>query len=394
MALWLKSHNITNVVMEATGSYWLAVYETLEAHGIKAVVVDARQASRMPGKKSDVLDCLWLQQLASAGLLAPCFVPEARLLDLRSYRRHRQNLVELCSQQILMMQKALTNMNVQLHQVLSDITGVSGMKILRAIIGGQRDPEVLASYCHSSVKADQGTIVKALGGNWSECHLMALGHALQTYDRTSEQLLELDERIALLISKLAGSKKQPDKAKGSRKNMLRFDIRTELTQLLGVDLTTVEGFEVLTVIGLLGECGTDLSSFPSDKHFASWLGLAPNHRITGGKVRSRHTRQVSSGAALIFRLAAQSLCRSRSGLGAFLRSVAARRGMPKAIIATARKLAVIYYNLMTKGGAYTAKTTLQYEEHHRQRKLKKLHKLAFELGFQALPVEPDSTSVS
>lgn len=394
MALWLKEHKITTAVMEATGSYWIQVFEMLVEHGIKAVVVDARQSCRMGGKKTDVSDCQWIQQLASAGLLAPCFVPEARIAELRSYRRHRQNLVESCSEQILLMQKALTHMNVQLHHVLSDISGVSGMAILREIVAGERDGERLACLCTKGVKAKREEVVKALEGHWSEAHLLALRHALQSYDAFCLQIKEVDEKIASCLALLSQSGRPLKKAKGSRKNQLRFDVKDELAEILGTDLTEVEGFEVLTVLGLISECGTDLSAFPTSKHFCSWLGLAPNNRITGGKVRSRRTRHVNSRIALLFRLAAQSLCRSQSWLGAFLRAVAARKGMPKAIVATARKLAVIYYNLITKGGEYTARSAAQYEDNHKERRLKHLRKRAEEFGFQLVANEPETGGVS
>jgi transposase len=366
----------------------------LEEHGIKAVVVDARQACRMGGKKTDVSDCQWIQQLASAGLLAPCFVPEARISELRAYRRHRQNLVESSSQQILLMQKALTHMNVQLHHVLSDISGVSGMAILRAIVAGEREGDKLASLCKQGVKAKREDVVKALEGHWSESQLLALKHALQSYDAFYLQIQEVDEKIASCLAVLSQSGRPLTKAKGSRKNQLRFDVKDELTKMLGTDLTEVEGFEVLTVLGLLSECGTDLSAFPTSKHFCSWLGLAPNNRITGGKVRSRRTRHVSSRIALLFRLAAQSLSRSQSWLGGFLRSVAARKGMPKAIVATARKLAVIYYNLLTKGGEYTARSAAQYEDNHKERRLKNLRQRAKEFGYHLVAQEPEKGGVS
>jgi len=353
MALWLKGLGVTHTVMEATGPYWFQVYESLQAHGIHADLVDPRSVSRLPGrKKTDRIDSSGLQRMYACGMLSPCFVPSAEILALRTYHRRRQSLVESCSQQILMFQQSLTLMNVQIHHVLSDVTGVSGMRMLRAIVSGERDGKVLAAMRDKRVKASEEDIVKSLEGNWAPEHLYCLKQSLAIYDMLCEQLADTDRQIALELARLSQSQNKPAKTLTPHKKQPRFELRTYLEELTGCDLTQVEGFEVLTALSLVSELGTDLSRFPTAKHFTSYLGLCPNNRITGGKVRSRRSAHVSSAAAKSFRLAAHSLHRSRSYLGAFLRPVAARRGMPKAITATARKLAERYYMLMAKGGQY------------------------------------------
>jgi transposase len=287
-------------------------------------------------------------------------------------------------------------MNVQIHRVLSDITGVSGMRILRAIVAGERDPEVLAGMCDRRVKAPHAEVVKSLEGTWAPEHVYGLSQALRIYDMFCRELADLDLKIAQELAALCRSKEAPKPAKGARKNQSRFSLAQMLEQLLGCDVTQIEGLDVLTVLTLVSEMGTDLSRFASGRHFTSFLGLCPNHKSSGKKIRSRRSAPVSSAAAIALRLAAQSLCRSRSYLGAFLRSVAARRGMPKAITATARKIAERYYRLVTKGGPYTVQQVAEFEKVHAERRLRQITKAAAELGYAmvALPVEPRTILVS
>jgi transposase len=392
MGRWLASSGVEKVFMESTGSYWYQVFEVLESHGLDVVVVDARQSARQPGrKKTDVLDCQWLQKLGSCGLLNPCFV--ASTGDLRTYHRHRQSLIESASQQVLRMQRALTEMNVQLHHALSDIMGVSGRSILKAILAGERDPERLADLCDKRVKAKRETVIKALEGNWSDSRLFVLRHAYDSYCQIEGRIAEVEAEIAKVLASMAGSEAEPQARPSRKKGQYRFEIEKELSQVFGTDLTKVDGFDTPTVITLLSECGTDLSLFPSAKHFASWLGLSPNNRITGGKIRSSKTKDVRSRASLAFRLAARSLLRSECYLGAFLRSIAARRGKAKAIIATARKLAVIYFSLVTRGEAYEPKSAAEYEQAHRDRSLRNLRKRAAHLGMALVEVNTGEVQV-
>jgi transposase len=397
MAQWLVSIGVTHAVMEATGSYWFQVALMLQSYGIVVDVVDPRSVRRLPGhKKSDVIDSIWLQKMYACGLLSSCFVPSAATMPLRTYHRRRGSLVEACSQQILMMQKEFTLMNIQIHQVLSGITGKSGMRIVRAIVGGERDGQVLAAMCSGRLKASKEDIVKSLEGTWAAENLFCLGQSLAIYDHLCRALADVDEQIARELAALCQSKQEPSPSKGARKNQPRFELAIYLKELLGCDVTKVEGFDVLTVLTVVSEMGLDLSRFPSKKHFASFHGLCANNKSTGGKVSSRRSAPVSSATAKALRLAAQSLCRSKSYLGAFLRSVAARRGMPKAITATARKLAELYYVLVTKGGEYTMRTVDDFEKVHADRRLERLTKACADLGYAivALPKEPKMELVS
>ena len=398
MAEWLKTLGVTHAVMEATGSYWFQVAMTLQAHGIVADVVDPRSVRRLPGrKKTDPIDSRWLQKMYACGLLSSCFVPSARMMPLRTYHRRRESLVQACSQQIQMMQKELIMMNVQIHHVLSDITGRSGMRILRAIVAGERNPKVLAAMTDKRVKASQEDVVKSLEGTWAPEHLFCLKQSLSLYDNLCQCLVDMDEVIARELASLTGSKEKPVPALGARKNQPHFELGPFLKDLTGCDLTQVEGFDVLTLLTLVSEVGVDLSRFPTKKHFASFQGLCPNNQSTGGKVRSRRSSPVSSSSAKAFRLAAQSLCRSQSYLGAFLRSVAARRGMPKAITATARKLAERYYMLVTNPGEYNLKSVQDFEKEHAERRLKGIMKAAATLGYTLVnldQVEPETAGVS
>lgn len=247
MAQWLKELGVTHAVMEATGSYWFQVALTLQQHGIVADVVDPRSVRRLPGrKKTDPIDSLWLQKMHACGLLSSCFVPDARTMALRTYHRRRESLVQACSQQIQMMQKELTMMNVQIHRVLSDITGRSGMRILRAIVAGERDPQALAAMSDRRVKACREDIVKALEGTWASEHLFCLEQSLGLYDALCKALEGVDEAIARELAALTGSKQEPAIAQGARKNQPRFELGGYLKELTGCDLTRVEGFDVLT----------------------------------------------------------------------------------------------------------------------------------------------------
>lgn len=381
MALWLKSLGVTRAVMEATGPYWFQVYETLESHGIHADVVDPRSVSRLGcRKKTDRIDSIGLQKMYACGLLSSCFVPPKATLALRTYNRRRKSLVEACTQQVLMLQQSLTMMNVQIHNVLSDLTGVSGMRILRAIVAGERDGKTLAAMRDKRVRASEEDVVKSLEGTFSPDHMYCLKQSLEIYDMLCAQLSDLDEQIARELASLTHSDEPARPARTRRKGAPYFELGSYLKDLTGCDVTQMEGFDVLTWLGAVSELGTDLSRFPDKKHFTSFLGFCPNNRITGGKVRSRRSARVSSPCAAAFRMAASSLSRSKSYLGAFYRSVAARRGPAKAVTATARKLAERYYMLMTKGGEYLMQSQEEYERMHHERRLKRLQKAATDLG--------------
>jgi len=387
MAGWLVSCGVDTVAMEATGVYWVPVYEVLEDFGIEAFLFDSRQARNVSGRKSDVLDCQWSQKLHSYGLLTRAFRPAKEIASLRSYWRHREGLVDSCSRHIHLMHKALEQMNVQLHKVVSDVAGVSGMRILRAIVAGERDPYTLARLRHQRVKATEEEVALALEGTYREEHMFALKQALQGYDFFQQQLAECDRELEDYLAKLPSASSVPMVPRASqhrRKNQTHFDLRKELARIAGVDVCQIEGISALTAQTLISECGIDMSCFPSEKNFASWLGVCPNNRITGGRIRSRRTRRVTNRAADALRVAAQSLHRSHSALGSYYRQIKARHGAGKATTATAHKLARLFYRLMKHGEDYVTQTQAQYEALRRQRDLRALQRRARRFGLQIL----------
>jgi transposase len=420
MAAWLQRCGITHVVMESTGVYWIPCYQVLQAAGLDVQLVDAHHAKNVPGRKTDVWDCRWLRKLHTFGLLRGCFLPPPEIQEVRSYWRTRNTLVQSCAQQIERMQKALEQMNVQIHKALKDISGVSGMRMLRAIVAGERDPRRLARMADYRVKASEEELVKALTGHYQPAHVFALKQALEAYDFLHKQMQECDEQIQACLARFedktppaappSRSEGAPqDRAEGPpaapsvtkraatvrakspsrRKNEPYFDLEPELQRIFGVDLTRIEGISSLTAMMVLSEMGTDVSAFPTHKHLGSWLGLAPNLRITGGKVKGSRTRKVRHRLATAFRVAAQSLHASPSALGCFYRRMAARRGAPQAITATAYKLAQRVYHMLKYGTEYVEQGQAQYEAQSEQRRLRALHKQAAALGFSVVPNAPE-----
>ncbi len=391
MGRWLKDRGIETVAMESTGVYWIPVMQVLEEYGLEVALVDARQARNVPGRKTDVKDCQWLAELHTYGLLSRAFRPSAEICVLRSYWRHRKSLVEMSAMQIQWMQKSLEQMNLQLHKVLSDITGVTGMAILRAIVDGQRDPMVLAEFKHGLVKQSTETIAEALRGDWRAEHLFTLRQALELYDVYQEKIRACDDAIEAYMASPASCGDPKDLARRTtsprRKNQAHFDLRGRLYELTGVDLTRIDGIDALTAQTIVSECGFDMSRFASEKHYASWLGLCPNHEITGGKVRKRRTRKVCNRATVALRVAAQSLHRSKTALGAFFRRMRARHGSPKAITATARKLAVLIYRMFKYGMDYVDQGQQAYEQQYQQQRFKLLQKQAKHMGYAIVSLQ-------
>ena len=385
MARWLRACGVTTVAMESTGVYWIPVMQVLEAHGLEVYLVDARQAKNMPGRKTDVKDCQWLQQLHGHGMLTRAFRPADAICVLRSYWRHRKDLVEMASMQIQLMQKSLEQMNVQLHKVLSDITGVTGMKILRAIVDGQRDPVLLAQMRHPLVKRSQETIAKALTGDWRPEHVFTLRQALELYDVYQQKIHACDQEIEAYMKTLDAHGDPKDMPKfpsaKRRKNQVHFDLREQLYTWTGVDLTSLPGIDAMTAQTVLSESGMDMRRFATEKHYSSWLGLCPNHQITGGKVRKRRTRRVHNRAAAALRVAAQSLHKSKTALGAYYRRMRARLGPAKAITATAHKLAILIYRMLKYGMKYVERGQRAYEEQYQRRTLQMLAKRAKQMGY-------------
>ena len=390
LAQWLLQCGVRTVALESTGVYWIPLYQILEDYGLVVKLVNARHVKHVPGRKSDVQDCQWLQQLESFGLLSGSFRPEAKICILRSYMRQRQMLISTASRHIQQMQKALTQMNLKVHQVLSDLSGQTGMRIVRAILQGERDRMKLAALKDRRVKSSLGTIAKSLEGDYRAEHLFALRQAVELYDYYQLKIAECDQEILKELQSLetratpGSAPPAPLKRKGrSRHNLIPYDGQAELYRILGVDLTRIDGLNEATVQLILSELGLDLcKKWPTEAQFASWLGLAPNNEISGGKVLRRGTRRVVNRVANALRMCAESLLNSKSALGAYARRMRAKRDAKIAITATAHKLARLIYRTLKHGQEYSDIGQIQYEARYRTNVLKSLQKKARLLGFQ------------
>jgi transposase len=389
LADWLKACGVDSVAMEATGVYWVPVYEVLEASGFEVYVVNARHIKNVPGRKSDIQDCQWIQGLHSVGLLRGSFRPEAEIAALRAYLRHRSELIEHRAAHIQHMQKALGQMNVQLTQAVKDITGVTGLSIIRAIVGGERDPRKLAALRQPGVKKGEAEIAQALTGHYRPEHVFALKQALELYDTYRELLLECDVEIERQFANLKPSVPpddlppldRSDKLESNSKNAPSYDARALLYQWAGVDLVGIAGLNESTVQTILSEIGTEVSAWPTDKHFASWLGLAPHNDISGGKILKSRTLTTHNRAGQAFRMAAQSVSRSpNTAFGAFYRRMRARLGKKQAIVATAHKIARCFYHMLKHRTPFHDMGGEEYERRARQRELRNLEKRAAKLG--------------
>ena len=401
LAEWLKGLGIATVAMESTGVYWIPAFEILQARGVEVVLVNARDAkTRSPVARPTVNDAQWLQQLH------PVRTAARELPSLAGgcghcgrHLRHRERLLDYAAAHIQHMHKALTQMNVQLHHVVSDVTGATGLRIIRAIVSGNTDPEELARFRDVRCKASPETIREALVGNYEREHVFALSQSLALYDFYQVQVAGCDEEIERALAQLRSDVATPQaplpppRAKKSHSaNGLQFDVRKALFALLGVDLTQIHGLGPYVAVKLVSECGTDLTKWPSAKHFTSWLCLAPGNKISGGKVLSSRTRRSSNRAASLLRLAAITVGRTDTALGAFYRRLAARVGKAKAITATARKLAVLFYNAMRYGMEYADPGASYYEERYRQRVVANLRRRAKSMGFVLQEVTAEGVS--
>jgi transposase len=388
LADWLAQCGVKTVAMESTGVYWIPVYEILEQRGFEVVLVNARDVHNVRGRKSDVLDCEWLQQLHSVGLLRASFRPAAAIVPLRAYMRERATLVEEVSARIQRMQKSLTQMNLMLHTVVSDLTGATGLKIVRSILAGERDPELLATHRDSRCHASREEIVAALTGNYRAEHLFSLRQNFAAYQFHLQQIAECDTAIEVLLDTLAAEQPQPSAAlppprrkSYPKSHEPRFDIRTPLHRLTGgADLSQIDAIGPQAALQLIAEIGTDMSRWPTAEHFTSWLTLAPNNKVSGGRLLSSRTPPSANRAAVILRRCAMSLARTSSALGAFYRRLAARAGKPKAITATARKLGVLVYRVLSGDLVYQDPGATAYHQLNRTRELKSLRKRAKLLG--------------
>jgi transposase len=399
LADWLTATGITTIAMESTGVYWIPVFEHLEARGFEVLLVNARDVKHVSGRKSDVSDAQWLQQLHQYGLLRGSFRPRDAVVQLRAYLRHRERLVEYAASHIQHMQKALMQMNVQLHHVVTDITGVTGMRIIRAIVAGTRAPDVLAAFRDVRCAASEETIREALTGHYRPEHVFALRHALELYDVHQAKLAECDTEIEAVLHALNEDRATPAEPlpavrHAKSRSEPNFDARPGLYTLLGADLTQIHGFGPYTVLRLIGECGDDMRKWPTAKHFTSWLSLAPNNKVSGGRLLSSKTRRSSNRAAALLRIAAVNIGRTQTALGAFYRRLAARVGKAKAVTATARKLAVLFYNALRFGMAYTDPGASYYEERYRQRVIDHLHRRARHFGYTLVADPTASGGVS
>lgn len=392
LADWLKTCRIETVAMESTGVYWIPVYEILEQAGFAVCLVNARHLRNVSGRKSDVLDCQWLQQLHTYGLLSASFRPPEEIVTLRGLVRHREMLVQYRAAHIQHMQKALTLMNLRLSNVLSDITGVTGLKIIRAIVAGKRDPHYLAQFRDERCKKSETEIAKSLEGHYKREQLFALKQALELYDFYDRQLQECDAELEDLYQAFEppedpGAPPPPPRTSKRRKSQAHFDLAASLYRMTGVDLTQVDGLKALTVQKVLSETGTDMSKWPTVKHFASWLRLCPNNQITGGKVKHRGVQPTKNRASAALRLAAVSLKHSDSALGAYYRRMRARLGPPAAVTATAHKLARIIYFMLKEHKPYHDDGADYYERQYRARVLHNLNRKAARLGFRLEPTK-------
>jgi len=400
LARWLLQCGVQTVALESTGVYWIPLYQVLEDYGLKVKLVNARHVKHVPGRKTDVQDCQWLQQLESFGLLTGSFRPEAKICVLRSYMRQRARLIQSASRHVQQMQKALTEMNIKLHQVISDLTGLTGLTIVRAILAGERDRMKLARLKDRRVKSEVAKIAKSLAGDYRAEHLFALRQAVELYDYYQQKIAECDRAIFAELQTLATAVSTAaapvpvtalKRKARSKHNPIPFDSQAELYRILGVDLTRIDGVNEATAQLIVSEVGLDVcKKWPTEAQFTSWLGLCPNNEISGGKVLRRGTRKVLNRVAKALRMCAQSLFNSKSALGAYARRMRARCDSRIAITATAHKLARLIYRMLKWGEEYIDIGAEKYEAKFRTAMLKALERKARRLGFQlvATPLVP------
>ena len=400
LADWLQACGVDTVAMESTGVYWIPVFQILEVRGFEVLLVNARHVKQVPGRKSDVSDCEWLRYLHAVGLLRGSFRPPNEVCAVRTLLRHRDGLVKTASRAVLHMQKALDQMNIHLHQVLSELTSQSGLRIVDAMLAGQQDAAQLARLAHPRVKATPERLVAALEGDWRPEHLFTLKQARQTYAHYQTLIQACDEEIVRHMEQIEADPPDPSEGAGKttqespipptkavEESPAPFDVQAHLARLFGTDLTCIPGIGPTTVQTLFAEVGPDLSAFPTAGHFCSWLGLCPRNEISGDKVLRSRTRPGAQRVAQVLRWATQSLYRSQSYLGGYFRRMRTRLGTPKATTATAHKLARIIYHLVTENVDYDESHFDQLEQDHRDRAQTRLRRQAKALGFQLVPTE-------
>ena len=391
LADWLQACGIKTVVMESTGVYWIALYELLESRGFAVHLVNARHVKNVSGRKSDVLDCQWVRELMSYGLLKGAFRPSQQVCALRAFMRQRDMLIAEQARHVQHMQKALAQMNIQLTNVISDIVGETGQRIIRAIVAGERDRHRLAALRGPRIHASEEDVGRALEGTWRGEHLFALRQALELFDVYGQKLAECDGELQRMLDLLARHDGDVSEAlgkpkrRGRAKNAPRFDVRTGLFRACGVDLTRIDGIDTTTALKVIAETGPDLSRFPTQKHFTSWLNLCPNTRISGGKRLKGGERKRANRAGQALRQAAVGLQSSKSALGGYFRRMAGRLDYMSAVKATAHKLARLVYQALTKGMVYVDRGMADEEARYRQRYVEHLTRRAKALGYTLSP---------
>jgi len=393
LADWLKSCGIDTVAMESTGVYWIPLFEILEESGFQVYLVNARHLKNVSGRKTDVLDCQWIQQLHTYGLLRPSFRPPEQIVAIRTLVRQREMLVGYRSAHIQHMQKALTQMNLRLPNVLSDITGVTGLKIIRAIVAGEQNPKILAEFRDGRCKKSEAEIIKSLEGHYKREQIFALKQAVELYDFYDKQMQACDRELEVMYKEFDPPQDPgtppptPQQGKPCR-NKTSFELASSLYRMTGVDLTQIDGVNALTIQKVLSETGTDMSKWPTVKHFASWLRLCPNNKITGGKVFHTGVLPTQNRANAALRIAASSLKHSNSALGAYYRRMRAHIGAPAAITATAHKLARIIYFMLRDHKPYHDCGADYFEEQQRTIAIRNLSRKAAKLGLRLEPSTP------
>lgn len=398
MAKWLKKCRVDTIAMESTSVYWIPAFEILESYGFEVFLVNAREAKTVPGRKTDINDAQWLQKLHQFGLLRASFQPSKEVAELRAYVRQREKLLEYRAAHIQHAQKAMMQMNIQLHHVVTDVTGKTGMGIIRAIVHGQHDPDELVKLRDAHCKNSVEVMKAALTGSYKSEHLFTLTQAIELIDIYTEKIEACDRVIEETLKRLQQERDSTPPAlpkprsKDSSKNTPSFDVRQALFSFIGIDLTQIHGIGSAVALKLVAECGTDMTKWPTSKHFTSWLCLSPCNKISGGKILSSRTRRSSSKAAMILRLAAVVVGKTNTALGATYRRLSARIGKAKAVTAMARKLATLFYNALRYGMKYVDKGADYYEEQYRKKVVSNLKRRAESLGFTLLEKVPTSSA--
>lgn len=388
IASWLKQCNVDTVAMEATGIYWVSLFLVLEESGFEVVLVTAKHVKNVTGKKTDVSDAEWIRQLHSCGLLSASFQPDGFTRKLRTYMRHRKNLVEMSATHIHMMHKALEQMNIKLQHVITDITGKSGQLIIQAILKGERNPETLSTLCDGRIPTHKReSIIKSLVGVWKEEHLFELEQSYDFYHLYRDKIRDCDSEIEKLLQQKAGNSGNKEEVLigKSNKNDIGFETKQMLETILGVDITKLHGINQTNALQILSEVGFDMKKWPTEKHFTSWLNLAPNNKISGGKVISSRIPKKKNQAGQIFRMAAFAVQRSKNWLAHFYQRIKIKSGSKKAIVATARKIAVIFYRMIKDKKEFNPLPLHTYLDNYREQQLKRLKRQAKSLGLEVIP---------